>query len=133
MGISVSTSSGGASRPRALASRRLMEVDERLPTKYPTLYVAMGASLTASGGPALARCLQGRTPRWGDSLYALGHAPTRRDHEAIGQLTMKKNWSADSLLLKSATVCSGSIAPLRFLNQRTFDQLFTLAGVPDPC
>src|SRR6187399_1116490 len=43
MGISVSASSGGASRTRALASSRLMDVDERLPTKYPTLYVAMGA------------------------------------------------------------------------------------------
>src|SRR5947208_11583477 len=95
MGISVSTSSGGASRPRALASRRLMDVDERLPTKYPTLYVAMVASLTGSDGSCRCPCLQGGTPRWGDSLYALGHSPTRRDHEAIGQLTMKKNWSAD--------------------------------------
>ena len=31
----------------------------------------------------------------------------------------------------SATGCTGSIAPLRFLNQRTFDQLFMLAVVPN--
>src|SRR5438445_9117085 len=126
MGISVSTSSGGASRPRALASRRLMDVDERLPTKYPTLYVAMGASLTGSGGSCRCRdACKAEHP-----VGAIHSTPlvmrqqgvtTRRDHEAIGQLTMKKNWSADSLLLKSATFCSGSKAPIRFLNQRTFD------------
>src|SRR5437773_6525586 len=105
MGISVSSSWGGASRTRALASRRLMDVDERLPTKYPTLYVAMGASLTGSDGSCRCPMPARQNTPLGNSLYACGHAPTRRDHQAIGQLTMKKNWSADSLLLKSATFC----------------------------
>jgi hypothetical protein len=84
MGISVSTSSGGASRPKALASKRLMDFDERLPTKYPTLYLAMGCVLDWIGGSCRCPMPARQKPRWGDSLYALGHAPTRRDHEAIG-------------------------------------------------
>src|SRR5438105_12249729 len=118
MGISVSTSSGGASRPRALASRRLMDVDERLPTKYPTLYVAMGASVTGSSGSCRCPMPARQNPTWGDSLYALGHVPTRRDHEAIGQLTMKKNWCADSLLLKKRDLLLrlelGRLTPIAF-------------------
>src|SRR6185503_8121426 len=41
MGISVNSRSSGASRIRTSESSRLMEVEERLPTKYPTLYLAM--------------------------------------------------------------------------------------------
>ena len=37
MGISVNSSSAGASRIRALDKVRLMELLERLPTKYPIL------------------------------------------------------------------------------------------------
>src|SRR5690606_947948 len=41
MGISTSSSPSGARPTRAFASRRLMEVLDRLPTKYPTLYWLM--------------------------------------------------------------------------------------------
>src|SRR5258705_11667737 len=101
MGISVSISSGGASRPKALASNRLMEVDERLPTKYPTLYVAMGASLAASGGSRRCAMRARQNIPLGDSLYALGHAPSSPDREAIGQLTTKNIWSVGSMPVKS--------------------------------
>jgi hypothetical protein len=37
MAISLKANSGGASRTSALASRRLIDVEARLPTKYPTL------------------------------------------------------------------------------------------------
>jgi hypothetical protein len=37
MGSSVNSRSWGASRMRALDRMRLMDFDERLPTKYPTL------------------------------------------------------------------------------------------------
>src|SRR5881392_2072593 len=65
----------------------------------------MGASLTGSDGSCRCPMPARQNTPLGNSLYACGHAPTRRDHQAIGQLTMKKNWSADSLLLKSATFC----------------------------
>jgi hypothetical protein len=42
--ISLNTSSGGASFTSALARSRLIDVEARLPTKYPTLYLAMHCS-----------------------------------------------------------------------------------------
>ena len=45
MGISVNSMSRGASPISDLLRVRLMEVDERLPTKYPTLYPGTMASL----------------------------------------------------------------------------------------
>ena len=47
MGSSVNSRSWGASRMRALDRMRLMDFDERLPTKYPTLYVMMTAPLSS--------------------------------------------------------------------------------------
>src|SRR6476660_3890110 len=41
MGISVNSSPWGATRMRAFERIRLIDVDERLPTKYPTLYSGM--------------------------------------------------------------------------------------------
>ena len=37
----------------------------------------------------------------------------------------------ERLLLRSLTVCSGSIAPIRFLKQRPFDQRFARLGSPN--
>src|SRR5674476_1310912 len=44
IGSSVNSRSWGASRMRARLSTRLIDVDDRLPTKYPTLYVRMLSS-----------------------------------------------------------------------------------------
>src|SRR5689334_19920715 len=44
MGISVNSSSSGATRTRAFARILLIDVEERLPTKYPTLYDMSGSS-----------------------------------------------------------------------------------------
>src|SRR3954452_9243824 len=41
MGISVNSRSSGARRTRTRESSLLMDVDERLPTKYPTRYLAI--------------------------------------------------------------------------------------------
>ncbi len=53
IGSSVKSRSSGASRISARLRTRLIDVDDRLPTKYPTLYVLMGALLgmRAGGGP----------------------------------------------------------------------------------
>src|SRR6476620_2383128 len=50
MGISVNGGSAGASLIRARLRVRLIEVDDRLPTKWPTLYVL---TLSSSGGNVL--------------------------------------------------------------------------------
>ena len=51
-----------------------MDVDERLPTKYPTLYLAMGSSLTGVGWLPLPDACKARTPWWGIHATPFGHA-----------------------------------------------------------
>ena len=100
MGISVNSRSSGANRISAFARTRLIDVDERLPTKYPTLYGMTAPywliSLIFSDDvkPRLQRCqhrreagdiLPGdrlRDEVLGNALTGLvGVAPLRREHD----------------------------------------------------
>ena len=52
-----------------------MDVDERLPTKYPTLYLAMGSSLTGVGWLPLPDACKARTPCGGEYITPLVMRP----------------------------------------------------------
>src|SRR5438094_659994 len=60
----------------------------------------MGASLTGSGGSCRCQMPARQNTPLGRFTLRPWSCAHKADHEAIGQLTMKKNWSADSLLLK---------------------------------
>src|SRR5690606_37442755 len=79
MGISVNARSCGARRMSAFARIRLMEVDERLPTKYPTLYPAMVAPFfeTVAAGYSVRRRPRPGNPIALDARTCFRRARTR--------------------------------------------------------